>query len=381
MPINQHSLICILAFRYQFVTQTIPPFASPVLQRNQKTINFAGFLMALSPTLVINHQNDGSHAIPDLSILPPSPTYPAIPPMSLYHPALLLLDIKHSSNNSSVCFVHGDSRPVFFHTPNTSSYILQDQYQQPVWSLTAQDWRTMVFGSAHNTIHLSISNLTFESHGHTYQWRVVPLSSQSNSSVRYDFRCYHVERQTLMAELTDDASRFVLWSIPPVRPVSSCGPVTNPFRSLPTQRLSMPTMTTASPVENILLDPLASFLVFSALLFYHQNIGIGAKNTENSEPKTNTAEEERGMEDDTSVDSYHYYAEQGLVDFPNSAMSVKSLELSPGWWGYGWKCCPCCMPGGWFDSMWINVRKSVFQCCGRPSRSHHRRQGWQQQSE
>ncbi|KAI9032628.1 hypothetical protein CLU79DRAFT_154992 [Phycomyces nitens] len=380
MPINQRSLICI---HLLFVTNLLhrqfplpPPFASPVLQRNQKTINFAGFLMAL-PTLVINQQNAGSQAIPDLSILPPSPTYPAIPPMSLYHPALLLLDIKHSLNNGSVCFVQGDSHPVFYH-PIASSLILQDQHHQPIWSLTAQDWQTMVFGSAHNTIHLSISNLTFEFHGQTYQWRVIPLS-QPNSPARFDFRCYHVERQTLMAELTENASRFVLWSTPPVRPVSS-GPITNPFRSLPTQRLSMPAMTTSSPVENILLDPLASFLVFSGLLFHHQNIAHATKPAE-IEPKPDITDEERIIDDDASVDSYHYYAERGLVEFPNSAMSVKSLELSPGWWGYGWKCCPCCMPGGWFDSLWMNVRKSIFHCCGRPLRSHHRRQGWQQQSE
>lgn len=214
---------------------------------------------------------------------------------------------------------------------------------QVLWSLTSKDWHSMEFQHDVNTIvTLSTLSSAFSFRwidNLTYHWRLISTQDQ------YDLRCYH--SKTLVAEITQQGSRFILWE-----------QTKNPFRS---------------PVWS-------SFLLLSGLLLHDhltsmlRSLGGGPEALQ-----IVMAEEDNESLGSFDGDSSLYYADQGLVDVGRG--SVKSIELDPGvwrcWWGYGfwWTWCSCCMPGGWCDKIWMKCRWSKRKNMRTlvPSR-----RGWQQ---
>ncbi|KAI8142530.1 hypothetical protein BJV82DRAFT_615209 [Fennellomyces sp. T-0311] len=264
--------------------------------------------------------------------------------------------------------------------------------KQALWSLTNKDWHTMEFASPKQdhivTLTTSTSLFSFTwLNGKTYQWRLVPASSPKTQQQNhpYDLRCYHDDK--LVAEFLEN--RFVQW-----------------------------TTATEQPFNALYDIQFSSFLLLSGLLIHEhlssilRSLGGGPEAvqlvTDPSFAATATGADD---DDDASLGSSSfygerepYYADQGLVDGQHAATgrwysthsgtigggagSVKSIELDPGllrcFWGYGfwWTWCPCCMPGGWFDRLWINCRlqrRKMTNNTAPMSRSRQRRQrGWQQ---
>ncbi|ORY93882.1 hypothetical protein BCR43DRAFT_495498 [Syncephalastrum racemosum] len=232
---------------------------------------------------------------------------------------------------------------------------LYDMQRRALWSLTSRDWQTLYFSSSPSphtivAVHTSPSVFTFTwlDHQH-YHWRLVP-----NQDEGHDLRCYHDDKRTVVAEITQNGSRFATWS---------------------------------TTDDN---DTRTTFLVLTGLLIHDYFV-----NADQMEPEDDAA----------SIASSLYYrepslycADQGLVDLSNAngvrrgaglerGQSVKSIELDPGIWhcffgqGCWWTWCACCMPGGWCDRLWINCRLGLRHRHNNPvlSRSRQRRQrGWQQ---
>lgn len=291
---------------------------------------------------------------------------------------------------------------------------LFDQRQMPLWSVTSKDWYTMTLVSSAQDLSVTLSTSSPPSvfsfawtNGHSYYWRPVPTDQQG-----YDLRCYDDDKRTVVAELTQEGSRFVLWSTtatsPPIAAAAAAAATAttttdeskrqsnsnNPFRSL--------SITSRSSRDE---TAFTSFLVLSALLIHDhlswmlRSLGGGADAirivTDTGFGGVGRHEEEE--EDGLSVVSSSFYDEgrasslyhpdQGLV--PAGAItdrSVKSVELDPGmlrcWWGYGfwWTWCPCCMPGGWLDRLVIKCRWGLRRRKHNSSisRARQRRQrGWQ----
>ncbi|KAI9245882.1 hypothetical protein BDA99DRAFT_543529 [Phascolomyces articulosus] len=263
--------------------------------------------------------------------------------------------------------------------------------KQALWSLTSKDWHTMDFISTQLekviTLTTSTSLFSFVWINHkTYQWQLVPAAAKNQHKQHpYDLRCYHNDK--LIAEFVD--SRFIQWTEQP-------------------RKFDL--------VHDI---QLTSFLLLSGLLIHEhlgsilRSLGGGPEAVQLMTDPTFATTAMMDDDDDNSLGSFYgerEYADQGLVDGQHastnrwysshsgalgghhhhgSAGSVKSIELDPGcmrcFWGYGfwWTWCPCCMPGGWFDRLWINCRlhrrKMANNTNTSMSRSRQRRQrGWQQ---
>ncbi|KAI7864289.1 hypothetical protein BDF14DRAFT_1836393 [Spinellus fusiger] len=278
--------------------------------------------------------------------------YSATPPMAVHvqtaqtvQTAQLILHLHTPSSLCTTCTLPGHTDTTFY-CPTAESIV--NEAGVPLWTLTAGG-ESLVFTSAHSILHLT--NSAFQTGHQSYHWQWV-----RHTTGHYDLHCYHSHRHTPVCELTHQATRFVLWSLPATRPNSTA---TGSLRakSMDQQRLSMPNAHTKTDT-GVLEDPLTSFLVLSGLFLYHHS------------PPLPTLTREIPM-----VDTDSEYQQD------DSSTSVRSLEITPVWWQHGWRWCPCCMPGGWCDGAWISWRQAVSQCFGRPSRAHDKRQGWQQQTE
>ncbi|KAI7856294.1 hypothetical protein BDC45DRAFT_64644 [Circinella umbellata] len=285
--------------------------------------------------------------------------------------------------------------------------------KQALWSLTSKDWHTMDFASPQleKVITLTTSTSLFSFlwiNRKAYQWRLIPITTAAagkgqQKQYPYDLRCYQDDK--LIAEFVD--SRFIQWS--------------TEEKEKPGQQQNQK--------FNFMHDiQFTSFLLLSGLLIHEhlssilRSLGGGPEAVQLVTDPTFAAtammdDRDNDYDDDYgslgsfytggNVDGEREFADQGLVDGQTApragwysshsgvgghhAGSIKSIELDPGcmrcFWGYGfwWTWCPCCMPGGWFDRLWINCRLRRRKILANSSsnismsRSRQRRQrGWQQ---
>ena len=286
--------------------------------------------------------------------------------------------------------------------------------KQALWSLTSKDWHTMDFASPQleKVITLTTSTSLFSFlwiNRKAYQWRLIPatIGKGQQKQYPYDLRCYHDDK--LIAEFVD--SRFIQWT------------------TEEKEKAGQQQQEQQKQKFNIMHDiQFTSFLLLSGLLIHEhlssilRSLGDGPEAVQLVTDPTFAAtammdDHDNDYDDDYgslgsfytggNVDGEREFADQGLVDGQTApragwysshsgvgghhAGSIKSIELDPGcmrcFWGYGfwWTWCPCCMPGGWFDRLWINCRLRRRKIMANNnnntsmSRSRQRRQrGWQQ---
>ncbi|KAG0177358.1 hypothetical protein DFQ28_010322 [Apophysomyces sp. BC1034] len=350
------------------------------------SLSLPGSDLTSSTSLPSAAETEGNVAAPTPLRLHHTSHYPLAPVMVSHSSATLLeLHIHHDvmmetkaldkSTPCSVCTMPGQTKPIFYR-PQMSFAALRQSTQEGfnipthltphrlTWSLISKDWQDMVFQTTEDkqTISLTTSAAEFSfqwTHQMVYHWRPVPTQQQQQQTTTdYDLRCY-ASNGHLVAEFIADRSRFVLWPTSPNQ--------TNPFRSQ----------------QQAIEDPFTSFLLLSGL-FIIDHITSMLRSLGNDTEALRlimdpTFVHKKTLADDasSSVDVPYADDDLGLVHQRWSSASAKSIELDPGvwhcWWGYGcwWTWCPCCMPGGWCDRLWIKLRGQA--------RSRPRRKGWQQQ--
>ncbi|KAF7723336.1 hypothetical protein EC973_002084 [Apophysomyces ossiformis] len=358
------------------------------------SLSLPGSDLSSSTSLPSATETEANVAVPTPLRLHPTTHYPLAPVMLPHSSASLLeLHIQHDvlmenklldkPTPCSTCTLPGQTEPIFYRPqlslaalrqsaqegtdipPHLIPYVslYSAESQRLMWRLINKDWQDMIFQAAddnNQTISLTTSAAEFSfqwTDQTVYHWRPVP-AQQQQSTTDYDLRCY-ASNGHLVAEFMTDRTRFVLWPTMPNQ--------TNPFRS---QQQAI-----EDPFTTFLL--LSGFLIIEHITFMLRSLGNDTEALRMIMDPTTVRKKTPVDDAASSVDMPYVEDDLSLVHQRWSSGSTKSIELDPGfwhcWWGNGcwWTWCPCCMPGGWCDRLWIKLRGQ--------SQSRPRRKGWQQQ--